>query len=84
MASYTLTLTVRDVPGMLVRVAQVFARRGCNIRSLQVAPQEETRWSAMTIEVQDVAHIEQITRQLEKLVDVKSVAATQNPGTARA
>lgn len=36
---YTFLLEVRDVPGVLVRVAQVFARRGCNIRSVQVHPQ---------------------------------------------
>ena len=75
--TYTITLTVRDVPGMLVRVAQVFARRGCNIRSLHVEPQEETRWSLMTIEVREVAQIDQITRQLEKLVDVQRVSVAQ-------
>jgi acetolactate synthase-1/3 small subunit len=71
--TYTLTITVLDVPGILVRVAQVFARRGCNIRSLHVEPQGTTRWSLMTIEVRDVTQISQITRQLEKLVDVSHV-----------
>jgi acetolactate synthase-1/3 small subunit len=82
---YTLTLTMRDVPGILVRVAQVFARRGCNIRSLHVEPQGEAKWSIMTIEVRDVAQIVQITRQLEKLVDVSDVIVeeSQQSVTAR-
>ena len=71
--NFKLTLNMRDVPGILVRVAQVFARRGCNIRSLHVEPQGDTRWSVMTIEVRNVKQIVQITRQLEKLVDVGHV-----------
>lgn len=76
--THTLTITVLDVPGILVRVAQVFARRGCNIRSLHVDPQGDTRWSLMTIEVRDVAQISQITRQLEKLVDVSHVEVARS------
>jgi acetolactate synthase-1/3 small subunit len=79
---FTLTLTVRDVPGILVRIAQVFARRGCNIRSLHVDPQGETLWSIVTIRVCDVAHITQITRQLEKLVDVGAVVVSETVQTA--
>ena len=75
--TYTLTLTVHDVSGILVRVAQVFSRRGCSIRSLHVEPQGTTLWSLMTIEVRDVAQISQITCQLEKLVDVRRVEIAQ-------
>ena len=70
---YTLVLTVRNQPGVLVRTAHVFARRGCNIQSLHVAPHVDDQWSIMTIIVRNVAHIGQITRQLEKLIDVQQV-----------
>lgn len=70
---YTLVLEVRDKPGVLVRIAHVFARRGCNIRSLHVQPQKDDEWSIMTIIVRSVPHIDQIKHQLEKLVDVASV-----------
>ena len=77
---YTLVLTVRNQPGVLVRIAHVFARRGCNIRSLHVAPQASSQagddeWSIMTIIVRNVARIDQITHQLEKLIDVARVDA---------
>jgi acetolactate synthase I/III small subunit len=70
---YTVTLEVRDVPGVLVRVAQVFARRGCNVSAIHVTHPEDTPWSHMTITVKNVARIDQITHQLEKLVDVYRV-----------
>lgn len=69
---YTLVLEVRDQPGVLVRIAHVFARRGCNIRSLHVEP-HANGWSTMTIIVRNVAHISQMTHQLEKLIDVARV-----------
>lgn len=71
--TYILTLLVRDAPGVLVRVAQVFARRGCNINSIHVTPSSEQPWSNMQITVTNVARIDQIIHQLEKLIDVKSV-----------
>ena len=70
---YTFTLEVRDEPGVLVRVAQVFARRGCNISSLDVRPEQDGPWSIMNIDAYDVPRPEQIHYQLEKLVDVHSV-----------
>ncbi len=70
---YTLLLEVRDQPGVLVRVAQVFARRGCNVSSIHVTNPGGDNWSQMTITVKNVARIDQITAQLEKLVDVHSV-----------
>jgi acetolactate synthase small subunit len=73
--TYTLTLTVRNRPGVLVRCAQVFNRRGHNIEALQVAPnakQHDT--SHMTITAfgkPDV--VEQIVAQLAKGVDVLDI-----------
>lgn len=72
--TYTLVLEVRNKPGVLVRIAHVFARRGCNIQSLHVQPHgQDEGWSTMTIAVKNVAHIEQIVHQLQKLVDVVRV-----------
>jgi acetolactate synthase-1/3 small subunit len=71
--TYTLTLLVRDAPGVLVRVAQVFARRGCNINSIHVLPHTEDNWSNRIITVRNVTRMDQIVNQLEKLIDVKSV-----------
>lgn len=70
---YTLTLQVRDAPGVLVRIAHVFARRSCNISAITVTPHADGSWSDMEIKVRNVMRIDQIVQQLEKLVDVKSV-----------
>ncbi len=72
---YTMVLEVRNKPGVLVRIAHTFARRGCNIQSLHVQPQADSEWSLMTITVRDVAHIDQIIHQLQKLIDVARVDA---------
>jgi acetolactate synthase small subunit len=73
---YTMVLEVRNKPGVLVRIAHTFARRGCNIQALHVAPKDKGGdWSIMTITVRDVAHIDQIIHQLQKLVDVARVDA---------
>lgn len=71
--THTLTLQVRDTPGVLVRIAHVFARRGCNISSIVVKPHADGKWSDMTIVVCGVTSIDQIASQLEKQVDIKSV-----------
>lgn len=70
---HTLTLIVRDKPGVLVRVAQVFARRNCNISAIQVVPLTDQTWSEMAITACNITRLDQIISQLEKLVDVKSV-----------
>ncbi|HEX3081674.1 MAG TPA: acetolactate synthase small subunit [Candidatus Saccharimonadia bacterium] len=69
-SDYTFILEVRDAPGVLVRVAQVFARRGCNISSLHVTPHPDGQWSTMTITARMSTGPIQIQRQLEKLIDV--------------
>ncbi len=67
----TIGLLVNDRPGVLMRISQVFARRGYNIESLVVSPAHLPRTSRMTITCsgpEDVLH--QIILQLNKLVDV--------------
>lgn len=74
--TYTLTLTVHNNPGVLVRCAQVFNRRGHNIEGLQVtAVPGSSRQSHMSITAfGDAKAMSQITMQLQKLVDVEHVA----------
>jgi acetolactate synthase-1/3 small subunit len=70
---YTFTIKARDVPGVLVRMTQVFARRGCNIQSLHVRPEKDGPWAVIDVDAYDVPRPEQIQYQLEKLVDVHMV-----------
>ena len=71
MKKHTLAVTVENKPGVLTRVATLFRRRGYNIDSLTVGTTENANISRMTIVVQgDDAVIEQVTKQLHKLVDV--------------
>jgi len=68
---HTLSLFVHNRPGVLVRVALVFARRGYNIESLVVSPAAKGGFSRMTITCSgDPTTLEQIIKQLAKLVDV--------------
>ena len=68
---HTLSLYVANKPGVLVRVALVFARRGFNIESLVVSPAAHGDFSRMTIVCRgERANLEQIVKQLAKLVDV--------------
>lgn len=70
---YIFSLVAHDVPGVLVRITQIFARRGCNIASLNVKPHDATEWRTIDIAAYDVQNPEQIEKQLQKLIDVKSV-----------
>jgi acetolactate synthase-1/3 small subunit len=68
---HTISLFVNNTPGVLVRVALVFSRRGFNIESLVVSPSAEGRFSRMTITCSgEPETLEQIIKQLAKLVDV--------------
>lgn len=68
---HTISLFVNNTPGVLVRVALVFSRRGFNIESLVVSPSAEGRFSRMTITCSGEPEVlEQIIKQLAKLVDV--------------
>lgn len=69
-----ISVTVRDEPGVLVRIAGLFARRGFNIASLSVAESETPGLSRTTFVVDgDPGTIEQVQKQLQKLVDVLKV-----------
>jgi acetolactate synthase-1/3 small subunit len=70
-SEHVISLYVNNKPGVLVRVAVVFARRGYNIDSLVVSPGARGDFSRMTIACSgDPETLEQIIRQLAKLVDV--------------
>ncbi len=68
---HTISILVANKPGVLVRVALVFARRGYNIDALSVSPAFNPRYSRMTITAQgDPAALDQIIKQASKLIDV--------------
>ncbi len=68
---HALSVLVENKPGVLVRVAGLFARRGFNIDSLVVAETENPAVSRMTITVDEQDQpVEQVTKQLHKLVNV--------------
>ena len=72
---HILTVLVENKFGVLSRVAGLFARRGFNIVSLAVSPTEDERFSRMTIVVDaESAPLEQITKQLNKLIPVLKIA----------
>lgn len=72
--SYTLAILVNNKSGVLMRVVSLFSRRGYNIDSLSVGETENKEVSRITIVVSgDRSIVEQIIRQVEKLIDVKSV-----------
>lgn len=71
MSSHVLSLLVEDKPGLLTRVAGLFARRGFNIESLAVGPTEVPGLSRITVVVDvDQLPLEQVTKQLNKLINV--------------
>lgn len=72
--THTLSVLVENKPGVLTRVAALFARRAFNIRSLAVGETEKPEISRITIVV-DVSEVplEQVTKQLNKLVNVLKI-----------
>ena len=73
--NHTVVVIVEDKPGVLMRVSSLFRRRGFNIESLTVGPTEEPGLSRMTLTVDgDSAPIEQVEKQLYKLIDVVKVS----------
>jgi acetolactate synthase I/III small subunit len=74
MSKHTLSVLVENRPGVLTRVAGLFARRAFNIHSLAVGPTEHEGISRMTVVV-DVEELplEQVTKQLNKLINVIKV-----------
>ncbi len=72
---HILSVLVQNRPGVLARVASLFARRGFNIFSLAVAPAEDEGFSRITIVVDvDSAPLEQVVKQLFKLIEVVKIS----------
>ncbi|GAA2080547.1 acetolactate synthase small subunit [Pseudolysinimonas kribbensis] len=82
MSQHVLSLLVEDKPGLLTRVAGLFARRGFNITSLAVGPTEVGGLSRITVvvDVEDQP-LEQVTKQLNKLINVIKIVELE-PGQA--
>jgi acetolactate synthase-1/3 small subunit len=71
MSKHTLSILVENTPGILARIAALFARRGFNIDSLAVGPTEHSSISRMTVVVDaEDQPLEQVTKQLNKLINV--------------
>jgi acetolactate synthase-1/3 small subunit len=68
---HILSLQVENQPGVLARIAGLFSRRGFNIDTLTVGPTEDPNISRVTLTVDGALHpIDQVTKQLHKLVNV--------------
>ena len=71
MSRHTLSVLVENKPGVLTRVAGLFARRAFNIHSLAVGPPEHDEISRITVVVDvDELPLEQVTKQLNKLINI--------------
>jgi len=81
----TLSVLVQDKPGVLARIAGLFSRRDFNIESLSVGPTEREDVSRMTIVAitPDEATAEQITKQLNKLIDVIKITEMEKGKAVR-
>jgi len=76
---HTLVALVEDRPGVLARIASMFRRRGFNIDSIAVGSSENPGQSRVTIVVNgDAVMVEQVRKQLAKIVDVVKVADITN------
>lgn len=79
MDQVTLAVLVRNEPGVLSRVSGLFTRRGYNIHSLAVGPTEDEKVSRITIVVkEEEKRLEQVIKQLHKLVDVLKITDLTN------
>ncbi len=84
MSKHVLSLLVEDKPGLLTRVAGLFARRGFNIESLAVGTSELEGLSRITVVVSvDGAPLEQVTKQLNKLINVIKVVELEPDSVQR-
>ena len=75
MNTHTLSVLVENKPGVLARIAGLFARRGYNIESLAVGPTERPEISRITLQVtvSTPEVLEQIVKQLNKLIEVLKI-----------
>ena len=84
MSKHTLSVLVENKPGVLARIAGLFARRGFNIDSLAVGVTEHPDISRMTVvvDVEDIP-LEQVTKQLNKLIEVLKVVELESPSSVQ-
>jgi acetolactate synthase-1/3 small subunit len=84
MSRHTLSVLVENKPGVLTRVAGLFARRAFNIHSLAVGPTEHPEISRITVVV-DVEELplEQVTKQLNKLINVIKIVELEDAASVQ-
>jgi len=79
---HVLSILVENRPGVLTRIAGLFARRGFNIETLTVGPTDNGDFSRITLTVDGALHpIDQVTKQLHKLVNVLKIRDLEPAGT---
>lgn len=84
MTTRTLSVLVENKPGVLARISGLFSRRGFNIDSLAVGPTEHPEVSRITIATAvDDAVLEQLTKQLNKLVEVLKIVELEPDSVRR-
>jgi acetolactate synthase-1/3 small subunit len=84
MSTHVLSLLVEDKPGLLTRVAGLFARRGFNIESLAVGASELEGLSRITVVgTVEGAPLEQVTKQLNKLINVIKIVELEPDSVQR-
>ena len=82
MSRHTLSVLVENKPGVLARIAGLFSRRGFNIDTLAVGPTDDPLLSRMTLTLDGALHpIDQVTKQLHKLVNVIKIRDMEPDGT---
>lgn len=83
--TYTLSVLVYNHPGVLARIAGLFSRRGFNIESLTVGTTTDADVSRMTVVagVEDPLVVEQIVKQLHKLIEVLKVVELDQSAVQR-
>ena len=80
--THVLSILVENRPGVLTRIAGLFARRGFNIETLTVGPTADEDFSRVTLTVDGALHpIDQVTKQLHKLVNVLKIRDLEPAGT---
>lgn len=84
MSRHTLSVLVENKPGVLTRVAGLFARRAFNIHSLAVGPTEHDDISRITVVVDvDELPLEQVTKQLNKLINVIKIVELEDDASVQ-